>query len=722
MKKKLLISIVFLIVVFESKSQTNLYQLVDPRIGTEFSNLDHVSSGFTYVGATYPFGMVQFTPTFFSPNLGFVINQLSGAGCSHLGNFPVLPIAGELISSPIDMKGYPKYTSLKECEAGYFSVEMADKVICNATVSKRTGIAQFLFPKNQQKGTIIIGSGIKDTEELYNAHVTVASANSCEGFAEGGQFCGHYADTKYRIYFAAEFNRNASKYGVWKDKNILSQLTASGINSGAYFTFDTNENNEVEYKISISYVSVANARENLQKDNNKGDFSVLKEATQSEWNKRLGSIEISLENPDRTKQFYTHFYHALIHPNIFNDVNGEYIGADYNVHKVESGRDYYTSFSGWDTYRTQSQLLAMLFPKEASDMMQSEVDFAKQAGGFGRWILANIETGIMWGDPMPIIIANSWAFGAKDFDVKTAFKYMKSGATVPGQYSQNQLCRPELDTYLQKGYTDWPAITLEYTSSDFAIGQFALQAIGDKKEAAFFVNHSQKWKTLYDPSTKWLRARSVKDGSWGDPTYGWGEATKTKHFWMVPFNLKSLIDTIGGVEYAAKRLDTLFVRLDASYGEDWYAAGNEPGFQAPWTYNWIGKPYKTTEVMDRVFTEIYNSAAAGLPGNDDLGAMGSFYVFGSIGLFPMIPGVGGFAVNKPQFKNITIHFPKGNLKIDGGYTSLSINSMKLNGKNYKSSWLKWSELENGGKIEYELTKNTKPKWATDEILPSYNEL
>ncbi len=717
--KSLLLAMAILLLAFAPKAQTNYAKIVDTRIGTALTNADGASSGFTYIGATYPFGMVQFTPTYFSANKGLVVNQLSGAGCSHLGNFPTLPLAGELTNSPNDMNGFQKYKNIRACEAGYLSLDMADNVICNATVAKRTAIAQFIFPSEQNMGTVIIGSGIKDSEALYNAHVTVTSANSCEGFAEGGEFCGHYADTKYRIYFVAEFNRKASKFGVWKDKNLLNQLTASGLNSGAYFTFDTNENSEVEYRISISYVSIANARENLKKDNNKGDFSALKDAAQAEWNKRLGVIEISSENPDRMKQFYTHLYHVLIHPNVFNDVNGEYMGADFDVHKVEPGRDYYTSFSGWDTYRSQCQLLAMLYPKEASDMMQSEVEFATQAGGFGRWILANIETGIMWGDPMPIIVANSWAFGAKNFDVKTAFKYMKSGATVPGQYSQNQLSRPDLGAYLQKGFTDMAAITLEYTSSDFAIGQFALQAIGDKKEAAYFIRQAQNWKNIYDPSTKWLRGRN-SDGKWKAPEDGWGEATKTKHFWMVPFNLKSLIDTIGGVEYAAKRLDTLFVKLDATYTQEWYAAGNEPDFQVPWIYNWLGKPYKTTEVMNRIFSEQYNSAPAGMPGNDDLGAMGSLYVFGSIGLFPMIPGVGGFAINKPQFNDIKIHLAKGDLKITGGNTSLYINSMKLNGKNFNSSWLDWNTIENGGKIEYELTKNTKPKWANNAVLPSFD--
>ena len=366
-------------------------------------------------------------------------------------------------------------------------------------------------------------------------------------------------------------------------------------------------------------------------------------------------------------QFYTHLYHMLIHPNVFNDINGEYIGADFKVHKVEPGCEYYTSFSGWDTYRTQSQLVAILYPKETSDMMQSAVEFAQQGGGYGKWVLANIETGIMQGDAMSIIIANSYAFGAKNFDLKEAFKYMKFGATIPGLRTQKLLVRGELGDYMKSGYAESPSLTLEYASADFAIGQFALQALNDKKEASYFINRAQNWGKIYDPSTKWLRSRSPKDGSWLDPNSGWMEATKKNYFWMVPFNLKALIDTIGH-DYAVKRLDSLFVRLDATYDQDWFAGGNEPDFQLPWSYNWVGKPYKTTEVMNRLFSELYSGTPNGLPGNDDLGEMGSFYVFGSLGLFPMIPGVGGFAINKPHFEHITLHLAKGDLIINGGDT------------------------------------------------------
>ena len=721
MKKVLVFSFATAFSMLLVKAQVNYAKLVDPRMGTEIQKDGNgLASGYTYIGATYPFGMIQFTPTYFAPQKGFVVNQLSGAGCGHLGNFPTLAFAGELKKSPNDMTGFQKYKNLKECTAGYFSAEMVDGVVCNATVSKRTAIAQFNFPKKDKKGTVIIGTGINDSENLYNSHVTITSPSTCDGFAEGGQFCGHYADTKYRVYFAAEFNQKASKYGTWFEKDVIeNQLTVGGALSGAYFTFDTDDANTVEYRIAISYVSVENARENLLKDNNKGDFKSLCKATEDEWNKRLAIAEVTSDDNDRMKQFYTHLYHVLIHPNIFNDINGEYIGADFKLQKVEPGKEYYTSFSGWDTYRTQSQLLAILYPKETSDMMQSAVAFAQQGGGYGKWVLANIETGIMQGDAMSIIIANSYAFGAKEFDLKEAFKYMKYGATIPGLRSQKLLVRGELGDYMQKGYVESPSLTLEYASADFAIGQFALQALNDKNEAAYFINRAQNWKNIYDPSTKWLRAKSPKTGNWLDPNIGWMEATKKNYFWMVPFNLKALIDTIGQ-DYAAKRLDSLFVRLDATYDQDWYAGGNEPDFQLPWSYNWLGKPYKTTEVMNRLFSELYSSTPSGLPGNDDLGAMGSFYVFGSLGLFPMIPGVGGFAINKPHFKQITLHLSKGDLIINGGDTKSYINAMKLNGKKYNSSWLKWADIENGGKIDFELTTNPKPKWAVEAKLPSFD--
>ncbi|MBC7888452.1 MAG: glycoside hydrolase family 92 protein [Ferruginibacter sp.] len=727
-KMQVLVSGVFLWLMLAEAvhAQTNYARLVNPLIGT--TGKGHgLDVGFTYIGATYPFGMIQFTPTWFHSGKGITVNQLSGAGCSHMENFPTLPIAGELTISPNDMKRFPKYKSVNECHAGYFSIKMQDDVVCNAAVTKRTGVAQFIFPGANDRGTVIIGSGIIAGRFFAGSNVEITSPNSCEGFAEGGDFCGK--ETRYRIYFAARFSGNAVKTGTWNKEVILeNQLSVGGEKTGAFFTFNTSENKVVEYKISVSYVSLDNARENLLRDDNKGDFPSIKNATEREWNKRLGSIRVKSGNSPRIQQFYTHLYHSFIHPNIFNDINGQYMGADFKVHQVKTGHEYYTSFSSWDTYRSQCQLIAILFPEIASDMMQSLVDFAEQAGGYGRWILANIETGIMPGDATPIILCSTYAFGAKDFDVEKAFKYMKSGATVPGLTSQAVTVRFNLSDYMSKGYTSNPSETLEYSSADFAIGQFALQALKNKPASDYFIKRAQNWKNLYDPVTKWLRSRKISDGNW-EPISNkdYVEATRFQYFWMVPFNLKTLIDTVG-YDFAKNRLDSLFINLDAAYdwknaenNEVWFAAGNEPDMHVPWIYNWMGKPAKTTAVIHRILNDMYDSSTSGMPGNDDLGSLASWYVFSSIGLYPMVPGVGGFAINAPQFSDITLHLGnKITLQVKGGSPSLFIHSMKLNGKKYKSSWIDWSSISKGGIIKYKLTPDSKSKWAVNAQLPSFN--
>jgi alpha-1,2-mannosidase, putative len=639
--------------------------------------------------------MIQFSPSFFTPQRGFAVTQLSGAGCANMGNFPVFPLAGKLEKSPNDMNNFLPYQKINEAYAGYLSVSMADQTLVELTANKRLGIAKFIF--TDSTGTILIGSGVNATQ-VENARIEITSPKTCEGFSYGGEFCG--AETPYKIYFAAEFNRAASRWGTWMKTNILDSASlAYGKNSGAYFSFDTDNGLPVEYRIAISFVSIQNARENLRSASIFSNFEDYKQSATSQWDNALAKIKVTSENKDQLIQFYTHLYHSLIHPNVVSDANGQYIGADYNIHNVESGRDSYSSFSVWDTYRTQGQLLAMLFPKEAGDMMQSLVQFAEQAGGYGRWILANIETGIMQGDPTPILIANSYAFGATNFDVKRAFYFMKQGASIPRLYSQNREIRPYLNDYIKKGIAP-ASMLLEYTSSDYAIGKYAQLALNNDDESNFFIRRASSWKNLFNPALNWLCSRKT-NGEWKDINADWREATYKNYFWMVPYDLKTLIDTIGGKKVAEKRLDTLFSRIDASYDDDWFAAGNEPDFQVPWIYNWTDSPFKTNNVNQRIFAELYKNTEGGLPGNDDLGAMGSWYVFASMGLYPMIPGVGGFSVSIPRFSSIKITLPQGSLQLDCDVPQHNnIRYLKLNGKKHDSRWISWDELKAGGTLRF----------------------
>ena len=589
MKNKILTGLLLVLIggwgsLSAQSAGSNYARQVNTLIGTKGVGL---TSGYLYPGATYPYGMVQFTPSYFSKRSGFVINQLSGGGCEHMGNFPTFPVKGKLKMSPDNILNYRINISEEKGHAGYYEAKVQEDIHAKLTVTERTGMASYEYPADQQYGTVIIGGGISATP-IDQAAIVITAPNKCEGYAEGGNFCG--LRTPYKVYFVAEFDTDALESGTWKRDELKPNTTfAEGEYSGVYFTFDVNKKKNIQYKIGVSYVSVENARENLKAENTGWDFLQIQNQAESKWNHYLGKIEVEGTNPDRTTQFYTHLYRSFIHPNVCSDVNGEYMGADFRVHKSRS--KHYTSFSNWDTYRTQIQLLSILDPEVASDIVISHQLFAEEAGGaFPRWVMANIETGVMQGDPTPILISNAYAFGARNYDPKPIFKTMRKGAEEPGAMSQEVEARPGLKQYLDKGYYN-ASIQLEYTSADFAIAQFALHAVGDEFASWRYFHFARSWKNLYNPETGWLQSRNP-DGSWKPLTEDFRESTYKNYFWMVPYDIAGLIEIIGGKAAAEKRLDEFFTRLDAGYNDAWFASGNEPSFHIPWIYNWVGTPYK----------------------------------------------------------------------------------------------------------------------------------
>ena len=576
-------------------------------------------------------------------------------------------------------------------------------------------MAKYEFPANQTMGTVIIGGGISATP-INQAAIVITAPNRCEGYAVGGNFCG--LPTPYKVYFVAEFDKGAVEFGTWKQKELKPNTTfAEGECSGVYFTFDLDKKKDIQYKIGVSYVSVDNARKNLRMENAGWNFDEIRGEAEKSWNHYLSKIEVEGDNADRITQFYTHLYRTMIHPNVCSDVNGEYMGADNRVYKSRSKQ--YTSFSNWDTYRTQIQLLAMLEPDVTSDIVISHQDFAEQSGGaFPRWVLANIETGVMQGDPTPILISNAYAFGARNYDPRPIFKTMRTNAEIPGAKSQNIEERPGLKQYLEKGYYN-ASEQLEYTSSDFAIGQFALRAIGDEFSAWRYFHFARSWKNLFNPETGWLQSRN-SDGSWKPLSEDFRESTYKNYFWMVPYDIAGLVEMIGGKKNAEQRLDEFFQRLDANYNDAWFASGNEPSFHIPWIYNWVGCPYKTQTVVNRILNEQYSGKIDGLPGNDDLGTMGAWYIFACIGLYPEIPGIGGFTINTPIFSSVKIHLKNGSIFIKGGSEkNIYIKSLKVNGVLYNSTWINWDELSNGATLEYQTSGKADLKWGTKVLPPSF---
>ena len=618
-------------------------------------------------------------------------------------------------ASPENILNYRINISKEQGHAGYYEATVQEDIRAHLTVTERTGMAKYEFPANQTMGTVIIGGGISATP-INQAAIVITAPNRCEGYAVGGNFCG--LPTPYKVYFVAEFDKGAVEFGTWKQKELKPNTTfAEGECSGVYFTFDLDKKKDIQYKIGVSYVSVDNARKNLRMENAGWNFDEIRGEAEKSWNHYLSKIEVEGDNADRITQFYTHLYRTMIHPNVCSDVNGEYMGADNRVYKSRSKQ--YTSFSNWDTYRTQIQLLAMLEPDVTSDIVISHQDFAEQSGGaFPRWVLANVETGVMQGDPTPILISNAYAFGARNYDPRPIFKTMRTNAEIPGAKSQNIEERPGLKQYLEKGYYN-ASEQLEYTSSDFAIGQFALRAIGDEFSAWRYFHFARSWKNLFNPETGWLQSRN-SDGSWKPLSEDFRESTYKNYFWMVPYDIAGLVEMIGGKKNAEQRLDEFFQRLDANYNDAWFASGNEPSFHIPWIYNWVGCPYKTQAVVNRILNEQYSGKIDGLPGNDHLGTMGAWYIFACIGLYPEIPGIGGFTINTPIFSSVKIHLKNGSIFIKGGSEkNIYIKSLKVNGVLYNSTWINWDELSNGATLEYQTSGKADLKWGTKVLPPSF---
>jgi predicted alpha-1,2-mannosidase len=754
-----------------SKSAGRLTRFVNPFIGTANSPLpDYLGgngSGNTFPGATLPFGMVQWSPDtekgfgkdergsylYADTSIsGFSLTHLSGPGCPVFGDVPVMPFVGELKSSPAaDPSLYlAKFSHANEkASPGFYEVALDTGVRVRLTATERTGHGVFTFPRGAD-ATLIIDAG-RNASGVTEAAVEIENDTALRGWVASGNFCG--SRNKYRLYFAASFDRPFKSTGTWRGAEVSKgSRSVEGEKAGAFVTFDTAAGGEVQMRVGLSYVSARNARLNLAAENPRLGFDSVRARAEARWDEALGRLEARGGTEAERQVFYTALYHTLLHPNIFSDVNGEYAGFDGRVRRGR-GRTQYTNFSGWDIYRSESPLLAWLFPKEASDMAQSLVNDAEQGGGgLPKWPVANDESGAMYGDPAVPIIVSSWAFGARDFDTRAAMRVMLEGATDPEARSKTYPVRPGLADFLkygyipmeQKGLRGSPSVALEYEIADFALAQFA-RAHGDEKTYAEMMRRAQLWTRLFDPVNRYIRGRWA-DGSWlpgfdfkemlYKPELPWRpeshksyvEGNATQYTWMVPHNLRAVIDRIGGNEAVVKRLDSFFTELNAGPDRPYFFIGNEPVFPVPWVYNYVGAPWKTQAVTRRALKELFTPTPGGIPGNDDLGATSSWVVFASVGLYPIIPGVGGFSVNSPLFPEVIVRMGGNNrrLRIVGRGASAStpyVRELRLDGRPYESTWLPYDKLARGGTLQFTLGASPDTRWATAPTAapPSFPE-
>ncbi|MFF2364153.1 lectin [Streptomyces sp. NPDC058122] len=741
--------------------------VVNPFIGTSNEAND-------FPGADVPFGMVQWSPDTTSrpPGggyeyndssiTGFSLTHIAGPGCGAAGDVPVLPTVGTVNTGATDAFSHAN----ESASAGSYKVALNNQVTTELTTTTRSGMARFTFPSTSQANLIFKLTGSQNGAS--STQFTKVSSTEVSGQVTSGRFCG--AGNTYTVYFDMVFDqpfasqgssvakksavtpakpRTASKNAAEKPnkpvlhgkmptaaapKTAKDSASPQAAASNGYVTFNTTSNPVVQAKVGVSYVSVANAAANRAAENTGWDFNATRTAAQDAWNGALGKIQIAGGTAAQQQTFYTALYHSLLHPNVISDTNGQYYGFDGRTHTVDAGhKAAYANYSGWDIYRSQAQLEALVAPQVASDTAQSMVDDYAQTGIFPKWSENNGESYVMVGDPADAIIADYYAFGARDFDTTTALADMVKQASTtnndrPGlNYLNSPGYMPHDGNYGCCNFYGPVATTLEYNTADFALSAMA-GALGDTGNQKTYANRAQGWRNVLNPASGFVEPRNGS-GSWTggfDPTSGTDmvEADSWIYTGMIPFNIAGLARAKGGNTAMSHYLDTVLRSYTGDKGYAW--VGNEPSIELPWEYDYIGQPYKTQGTVRAIQQQIWANTPAGLAdGNDDLGAMSAWYVWSALGMFPETPGTADLALGSPLFTQAVITLPSGKtLTINGNGAADNapyVQSATWNGSDWNNAYAPTSAITAGGTLTYTLGTSANTSWATaaSAAPPSY---
>ncbi|WP_316752701.1 GH92 family glycosyl hydrolase [Streptomyces herbicida] len=761
---------------------------VDPLIGTK-------NGGNVFPGAVVPFGMLSWSPENTRGDAtrtaapggyqydatrirGFSLTHMSGTGCAGgSGDIPLFPYVGEVTSSPASDTKDAVYASDfshadETAEPGHYKVGLASGVTADLTATARTGSARFTFPADKPASLLVRTAN----SEVGSAGSTVTidpATRTVSGSVTSGDFCG-YLDTEgrrayYTLYFTARFDRAFKSTGTWQDDRLdPGSTTASGgtggfagggrpvagKGAGGYVEFAPGTG-PVNVKVGISYVSQAGAEANLSAENpSYRSFESVQAAARHAWRHRLGAVRVGGGTDTDRTTFYTALYHSLLHPNVISDADRRYRGSDDRVHRVGGGhRAQYGTFSGWDVYRDQVQLLTLLDPRTGSDIAQSLYELARQNGGiWDRWLHGASGTHVMNGDPSPTALAGIHAFGGTRFDLRGALDSLVKAATVPtdkdlsaaGKPVLSVGQRPSLDKYLAHHYMPsvsnaWggAAETLEMSTADFSLSRLAAAA-GEKDTAAAFARRAQWWQNNFNiaaDSTGGYIANRKADGSWvtgftPDTGNGFVEGTAAQYTWMVQHNPAGLFAAMGGTDKALARLDDFFHNADGSWaftgsGGAKSELDNEPSLNVPYLYDYAGAAYKTQETVRAAMKQLWSTRPGGIPGNDDLGAMSSWYVFSALGMYPQVPSRAELVLASPLFERIEIGRPQGNdisIRARGaGADAPYVQSLKVNGRTSDQPWLPDSFVRDGGRLDYTLSATPNRSWGTSAPPPSFRE-
>ena len=661
---------------------------------------------------------------------GYSHVNLSGVGCPDLGSILLMPTTGEL---EFDPEQYGSTYQGEQASPGYYTHTL-DKygVQVELSATLRSGISRYTFPAGQANVLLNLGLGL--TNET-GAMLRVVSGQEVEGFKMIGDFCYNPEDVR-PVYFVARLSQPALHFGAWKKMPKYQGAEAdwtkyddtykpypafrqevAGDNVGAYFSYNLPEGGVIEVKVGVSYTSIEHARLNLEAEQPGFDLEGTRRSARQAWNELLSRIELKGGAREDQAIFYTALYHLLLHPNILQDVNGDYRAMESGAILNTGGKNRYTVFSLWDTYRNVHPFLSLVYPELQLDMVHSMVDMCRESGWLPKWELLSMETSVMVGDPATPVIADTWLRGLKGFDVEAAYEAARKAAT---QLENNKL-RPALAYYDSLGYIPennearvggTVSTTLEYNIADWNLAQLA-NALGKDEDYQRFLNRSYSYRNYFDPQTGMLRPR-MKDGSWlnpfnpeagknFEPVIGFVEGNAWQYRFYVPHDIKGLKTLLGG--------DTAFFEaLKACFDTDNYDMANEPDITYPFLFNYIpGQEHFTQQTVRRLMRQYYFNAPEGLPGNDDTGALSAWLLFSMMGLYPTCPGDMDFALTSPVFDEVKIqldsrYYPGTELILETvnakGDEHLLIDTMEWNGQRHTSYFISHQELVQGGRLRF----------------------
>ena len=630
---------------------------------------------------------------------GFAHVNLSGVGCPELGSLLLMPTAGAL---DVDYNRYGSVMGTEKATPGYYCVDLKKYGInCEFTATPRTSRERFTYPAGESHLLLNLGEGLTNES---GATVRFVNDHELEGSKLLGTFC-YNPQAVFPIYFVVRVNRSSDRHGYWKQMRPMGaeaqwDSTAgkrkiytgygreiSGDDIGAWLTFNTHEGEQVEVSVGVSFVSIANARENLDREQPAGTtFEQLAQKAKADWNRQLSRIEVEGGTEDQRTVFYTALYHTLIHPNILQDCNGQYPMMESDS-IGRTSRNRYTVFSLWDTYRNLHQLVTLLWPDVQTDMLNSMLAMYCEHGWLPKWELYSRETYTMEGDPAIPVMVDSWLKGLRGFDVNLAYEAMRKGATTPGK--DNPL-RPDNDDYMRLGYVPMESQydnsvshALEYYVADNALSIIA-DSLGHRSDARLFRKRSLGYKHYYRkafgtlcPITKEGRFYdpfNPKQGENFEPSPGFHEGNAWNYTFFVPHDVMGLAKLMGGQKQFVQRLQKVF-------DDGNFDPANEPDIAYPYLFSrFKGEEWRTQKLTRELIDKYFTNTPGGIPGNDDTGTMSAWAVFTMMGFYPDCPGEPYYTFTTPVFDAVTLHLPGHDLRLQTAGEGVYVNRILVDGK------------------------------------------